>query len=152
MKLLTNSEFQVLTTLRIKGMGMLAPLNSFLCRHDFYWSERHGAERCRRCAKLRGSDKPTHAEPLRFDAPPPPQVAEVMPFPDLTSPDTAPMPGTVNLKTRIEHLAGGQTLDRAATLKLLLDLIEDGQSSDPQIVGITAAELYARLHTAAHPA
>jgi len=132
---------------------MLAPLNSFLCRHDFYWSERHGAERCRRCAKLRGSDTPTHAEPLRFAPPSPPQAAEVMAFPDLTQREVAPLPDEpVDLKTRIEHLAGGETLDRTATLKLLLDLIEDGQSSDPQIVGITAAEVYARLHAAANPA
>ena len=132
---------------------MLAPLNSFLCRHDFYWSERHGAERCRRCAKLRESDTPTHAEPLRFDAPPPPQAAEVMAFPDLTPREVAPLPDElVDLETRIEHTAGGQVLGRAATLKLLLDLIEDGQSADPQIVGITAAELYARLHTAVNQA
>jgi hypothetical protein len=134
-------------------MGMLAPLNSFLCRHDFYWSERHGAERCRRCAKLRESEKPVHAEPLRFDAPPPPQVAQVMPFPDPASRQAAPLPGEpADLKMRIEHFAGGQVLDRTATLQLLLDLIEDGQSADPQIVGIAAAEVYARLHTAVHQA
>lgn len=129
---------------------MLAPLNSFLCRHDFYWSERHGAERCRRCAKLRESDKPTHAEPLRFDAPPARPVAEVMPFPDVRP--ASPVFEAADLKTRIEQLADGQMLDRAATLKLLLDLIEDGQSSDPQIVGIAAAEIYARLHAAVNPA
>jgi len=76
-----------------------------------------------------------------------------MAFPDLTQREVAPLPDEpVDLKTRIEHLAGGETLDRTATLKLLLDLIEDGQSSDPQIVGITAAEVYARLHAAANPA
>lgn len=129
---------------------MLAPLNSFLCRHDFYWSERHGAERCRRCAKLRESEKPTRAEPLRFDAPAPRPAAEVMPFPEMAPRDVAAgTTGPTDLKTRIEHIAGGQSLDRAATLKLLLDLIEDGQSSDPQIVGIAAAEVYARLHAAA---
>lgn len=132
---------------------MLAPLNSFLCRHDFYWSERHGAERCRRCAKLRESTKPTHAEPLRFDAPPPRPAAEVMPFPDLAPREAArALSEPADLKTRIEDLAGGRTLDRAATLRLLLDLIEDGQSSDPQIVGITAADLYARLHAAVNQA
>ena len=131
---------------------MLAPLNSFLCRHDFYWSERHGAERCRRCAKLRDSDKPIHAEPLRFDAPPERPAAEVMPFPEPAPRPTAPVPDAADLKSRIEQLAGGQMLDRTATLKLLLDLIEDGQSSDPQIVGITAAQLYARLHAAVNPA
>jgi len=134
---------------------MMAPLNSFLCRHDFYWSERHGAERCRRCAKLRQNDQPTHGEPMRFDASTPRSVAEVMDFPDLTPREVAPgsVPaGPADLKTRIEHLAGGQTLDRAATLKLLLDLIEDGQSAEPQIVGIAAADLYARLHTAVNRA
>jgi len=131
---------------------MLAPLNSFLCRHDFYWSERHGAERCRRCAKLRESDKPTHAEPLRFEAPPERPVAEVMPFPEPAPRKTTLVLDATDLKTRIEQLADGQTPDRATTLQLLLDLIEDGQSSDPQIVGITAADLYARLHAAVNPA
>ncbi len=131
---------------------MLAPLNSFLCRHDFYWSERHGADRCRRCAKLRENDKPAHVEPLRFDAPAPRTEAEVMPFPDLAPRETAPVAEAADLKTRIEQMADGQTLDRAAMLKLLLDLIEDGQSAEPQIVGIAAAELYARLHAAVNPA
>ncbi len=30
---------------------MLSPLKPLLCRHDFYWSERHRSERCRRCGK-----------------------------------------------------------------------------------------------------
>lgn len=29
---------------------------SFLCRHDFYWSERHRADRCRRCGHVRASE------------------------------------------------------------------------------------------------
>lgn len=29
---------------------------SFLCRHDFYWSERHRADRCRRCGHLRAGE------------------------------------------------------------------------------------------------
>ncbi len=128
---------------------MLAPLNSFLCRHDFYWSERHGAERCRRCAKLRESDKPTHAEPLRFDPAPVRREAEVMPFPDVAVREPASAPSvTTDLKTRIEQFAAGRALDRTATLRLMLDLIEDGQSADPEIVGVAAADLYARLHAA----
>lgn len=129
---------------------MLAPLNSFLCRHDFYWSERHGAERCRRCTKLRNSDAPIVAERLRFDEPAPRAEAEVMPFPDIRQ--AAPVFEAADLKTRIEQLADGQALDRAATLQLLLDLIEDGQSAEPQIAGIAAADLYARLHTAVNQA
>jgi hypothetical protein len=27
-----------------------------LCRHDFYWSERHRAERCRRCGKRQAAE------------------------------------------------------------------------------------------------
>ncbi|HYC69099.1 hypothetical protein [Brevundimonas sp.] len=30
---------------------MLSPLKPLLCKHDFYWSERHGSDRCRRCGK-----------------------------------------------------------------------------------------------------
>jgi len=35
---------------------MQLPLNSLLCRHDFYWSERHGSDRCRRCGKRRAGE------------------------------------------------------------------------------------------------
>lgn len=31
---------------------MLSPLKPLLCRHDYFWSERHHADRCRRCGKL----------------------------------------------------------------------------------------------------
>jgi hypothetical protein len=31
---------------------MLSPLKPLLCRHDYFWSERHRADRCRRCGKL----------------------------------------------------------------------------------------------------
>lgn len=35
---------------------MLSPLKPLLCRHDFYWSERHLSDRCRRCGKLQAAD------------------------------------------------------------------------------------------------
>ena len=35
---------------------MLSPLKPLLCRHDFYWSERHLSDRCRRCGKLQAGD------------------------------------------------------------------------------------------------
>ena len=40
--------------------------SSDLCRHDFYWSERHRADRCRRCGHLRASEGtgPTQAGSL----------------------------------------------------------------------------------------
>ena len=58
---------------------------SFLCRHDFYWSERHRADRCRRCGHLRAGEGqgPTRTGSLAallatgdeaaFIPPPPPQ-------------------------------------------------------------------------------
>ena len=35
---------------------MLSPLKPLLCRHDFYWSERHHSDRCRRCGKLQAAE------------------------------------------------------------------------------------------------
>ncbi len=36
---------------------------SFLCRHDFYWSERHRADRCRKCGATRsGSENQAPAD------------------------------------------------------------------------------------------
>lgn len=35
---------------------MQLPLKPLLCRHDFYWSERYGSDRCRRCGKRRAAE------------------------------------------------------------------------------------------------
>lgn len=35
---------------------MLSPLKPLLCRHEFYWSERHRADRCRRCGKTQAAE------------------------------------------------------------------------------------------------
>lgn len=35
---------------------MQLPLKPLLCRHDFYWSERHGSDRCRRCGKRKAAE------------------------------------------------------------------------------------------------
>ncbi|HYC96959.1 hypothetical protein [Brevundimonas sp.] len=35
---------------------MLSPLKPLLCRHDFYWSERHRSDRCRRCGKRQAAE------------------------------------------------------------------------------------------------
>ena len=56
---------------------MLSPLKPLLCRHDFYWSERHGADRCRRCGK-RQAPEPADiltGEPLATASPPLPVAA-----------------------------------------------------------------------------
>lgn len=42
---------------------MRSPLKPLLCRHEFYWSERHGADRCHRCGKTRVADEPAGPAP-----------------------------------------------------------------------------------------
>ncbi|MDP3801702.1 hypothetical protein [Brevundimonas sp.] len=37
---------------------MPSPLKPLLCRHEFYWSERHRADRCHRCGKTRAAELP----------------------------------------------------------------------------------------------
>lgn len=39
---------------------MLSPLRPLLCRHEFYWSERHQSDLCRRCGKTRVAVEPTY--------------------------------------------------------------------------------------------
>lgn len=48
---------------------MLSPLKPLLCRHEFYWSERHRSDLCRRCGKTRIASDP--AEPV-----PPAELSE----------------------------------------------------------------------------
>ncbi|QQQ18694.1 hypothetical protein JIP62_00630 [Brevundimonas vitis] len=49
---------------------------------------------------------------------------------------------------RLDALASGQTLNRSQTLDLVLAIIEDTQSSEPVLVGVVAADYFARLHAA----
>ncbi len=43
---------------------MLSPLRPLLCRHEFYWSERHRSDLCRRCGKTRVAAEPEPVEAL----------------------------------------------------------------------------------------
>ena len=43
---------------------MRSPLRPLLCRHEFYWSERHQSDLCRRCGKTRVAVDPEFANPL----------------------------------------------------------------------------------------
>lgn len=47
---------------------MLSPLKPLLCRHYFYWSERHQADRCRGCGKTQAAD-PNFASTKSTDEP-----------------------------------------------------------------------------------
>ncbi|WP_298125016.1 hypothetical protein [Brevundimonas sp.] len=49
---------------------MTNTLQSLLCRHTWYWSERHGTDRCRRCGKLSSEGSaPTFAAAPAVQAP-----------------------------------------------------------------------------------
>ena len=43
---------------------MLSPLKPLLCRHEFYWSERHRSDLCRRCGKTQVAAEPADQEPF----------------------------------------------------------------------------------------
>lgn len=48
---------------------MLSPLRPLLCRHEFYWSERHRSDRCRHCGKTRVAAEPEYATGIAAAAP-----------------------------------------------------------------------------------
>jgi hypothetical protein len=56
---------------------MLSPLKPLLCRHEFYWSERHRADRCRRCGKTQAAS-PQESSSLVNGATPSLSVDEVL--------------------------------------------------------------------------
>ena len=136
-----------------------------LCRHDFYWSERHRSDRCRRCgfvrpaseavapvstglAALRAADvgagfQPTTSRPTLSDA-----VLENWDRIDAPRAPAAAAPNGSQLLESLDALIAGGELSRAQTIETLLALIEDGQSSDPVLFGPSAAAWYARLHSA----
>lgn len=45
-------------------MSILRRLRPLLCRHDYFWSERHLRERCRRCGRFRSPDPDEEEYPL----------------------------------------------------------------------------------------
>ena len=124
---------------------MLSPLKPLLCRHDFYWSERHLSERCRRCAKLRNAE--TVSAPPRFAAPP----MTIAPLPASMRPDA----GTLKSQDRrdrlpelLDRLAEGKRPTWEEAVDIVLALIEDAQAAEPVVFGAGAAGHFARLHHA----
>lgn len=104
---------------------MSMSLQSLLCRHTWYWSERHGADRCRRCGKLNVE---------RAEATPP-------------APAT-PVVRSRPLDVRLDLLALGHDLSRDEILQTVIELIEDAQSARPQLDGDKAARHFAALNRA----
>ena len=147
---------------------MLSPLKPLLCRHDFYWSERHLSERCRRCAKLRNAE--TVSAPPRFAAPPmtiaplPPSIPaervlvgfhEPMPGSDRSPASMRPDAGTLKSQDRrdrlpelLDRLAEGKRPTWEEAVDIVLALIEDAQAAEPVVFGAGAAGHFARLHHA----
>ena len=156
---------------------MLSPLKPLLCRHDYYWSERHQSERCRRCGKLQaaepvtigagapapGLEEPTFSgysgpaplgEPLAaqlgvdLDTRPRPAV-----LPELVRPSTKVLKAQAaerrnQLHDMLERLIETERPSRELALDAVLALMEDAHSADPVLFGPDAARHFARLHEA----
>ena len=117
---------------------MLSPLRPLLCRHEFYWSERHQSDLCRRCGKTRVAAAPAYVRPLppegsrAFEASvvfdhqrlPGPLDSAVFDIPEpagSTSAATAPMRSTPSAK-----VLKAQARERRENLLALLDRIAEG--------------------------
>lgn len=129
----------------------MRPFGLFLCRHDFYWSERRGAERCRRCGVTRAAEErdehPLAAFLAADNAPSVPTRPVVEPIIENWERNgpTGKREAVGLLRGRLERLVEGGTPTREEVIETVLALIEDGQSSDPVVFGPSAAEWSARL-------
>ncbi|WP_420478211.1 hypothetical protein [Brevundimonas sp. FT23028] len=156
---------------------MLSTIKPLLCRHDYFWSERHRSERCRRCGKLNdaaeaGADGEA---PLQIPFPDtavqsvrPPEPVMGPPVDDafLNVPVyVEPLPARraaasdkvlkaqarqrrAALLDMIERLAAGLEPSREEALDAVLAVIEDAHASEPVLFGEHAAAHFARLHEA----
>lgn len=148
---------------------MTNTLQSLLCRHTWYWSERHSADRCRRCGKVNSEgsattvavspgvevspglavspgveDPPTIAVPPADEAAP---TISVSPAVEVSSSATRPQ-GPPPLRERLDTLARGGELSRDEILLTVIELIEDAQTTRPQLDGAAAAHYFAVLNGA----
>lgn len=140
---------------------MFSSLMPLICRHDFYWSERRQADRCRRCGKLR-ADALEYTEDmigLRHEAGAgEPMVLQRSKAPKVASEPalTPPRPSSNVLKAQarerretllasLQQLAQGRRPSSDEALDLVLAVIEDAHSSDPVLFGAEAAGLFAHL-------
>jgi len=157
---------------------MPSPLKPLLCRHEFYWSERHRSDLCRRCGKTRVAAEPVLAEALAGAGPggggigliedhdaigPLDRAFFEIPAADGTPPEaTVPVRRTPsskvlkaqalerreNLLTLLDRIAEGGQPTRRDSLDVILAVIEDAHSADPVLFGSDAAGHFARLHEA----
>jgi len=154
---------------------MLSPLKPLLCRHDFYWSERHLSERCRRCGKHRTAEAVEvsgRAKGVveRASTPAPGALPSFIPpegvFIDFDDRRLRPLrspgmlrPGAKALKAQarerretllgwLDRLVEGARPTREEAIDGVLALIEDAHSAEPVLFGADAAGHFARLHQA----
>lgn len=149
---------------------MLSPLKPLLCRHDYYWSERHRSERCRHCGKIQTVQAdpepvmaavPTASEAQRvFDSQPVyrPTEDDFLDLPQAL-PEARPAPSAKVLRAQardrretllalLDQLAGGRQPSRQQAIDAVLAVIEDAHSAEPVLFGSGAASHFARLHEA----
>lgn len=157
---------------------MLSPLKPLLCRHEFYWSERHRADLCRRCGKVQAASEPAMADAFPSMATVGPETAVLIddpdsigvldraffdipasegPAPELVPVRRAPSSKVLkaqarerrdNLLALLDRIADGGQPNRKDTLDVILAVIEDAHSADPVLFGSDAAGHFARLHEA----
>lgn len=153
---------------------MLSPLKPLLCRHDFFWSERDGSDRCRRCGKLQEAapvETPVQlpfaseagVKPVRPPAPemgPPVEDSflDIPVFHDPLPPRRAAASDKVlkaqaklrreALLALLERLAQGRQPTREDAIDAVLAVIEDAHSAEPVLFGDAAATHFAKLHEA----
>lgn len=117
---------------------MLSPLKPLLCRHEFYWSERHRSDLCRRCGKTQVAAEPTMAEAFPSMAPVGPESVVLIDDPDTIGPldraffeipaseDSAPEPKIPVRRTPSSKVLKAQAGERRDNLLALLDRIAEG--------------------------
>ena len=149
----------------------MSPLRPLLCRHDFYWSERHHSDRCRRCGKLQ------EAEPLGvipnsrpvalptidaasgfrsagrafidFDDPRPrPIRAPAMLRPSARVLKAEAQERRDRLPGQLDRLVAGVRPTREEAIDTILAVIEDAHSANPVLFGPETAGRFARLRKA----
>jgi hypothetical protein len=112
-------------------------ITSMLCRHTWYWSERHGADRCRRCGKLNEMEMSAVPEPAA-----PARAVPGQPF--LLNSQRK----SRSLMERLDLLKDGADLSRDEILQTVVDLIEEAQTARPRLTADTAARYCAALEGA----
>lgn len=157
---------------------MRSALKKLWCTHNLFWSERHQAERCRKCGKLvnqlasnrdvflpRPPEGAAPLEPVSSVAPQ--RGPEILDFSHVRNEGAAvvaaankklrqrtgglPVGAAARRKALASHfarLANGDELGKIEVLDLVMGLLEDAHVHDPLIFGPHAASHFADLHQA----